>query len=258
MIQTYFQGRVVVAQAVTFEFVDQDDTSTVLVSYTEGETFDSLDAFIADIQTEINAGGGNLADWTVEIIKAEESGNDAGTVKITTNHAGFDVDFSNGGAGTGTAIRRYLGHNADAFSSGTSPFYFAGVAEATFYPERGALRVTRSATRYSKMQMLTLGGDSFAQFSKDTDDVPHIGLSVSLQAMTEDDDFLELKQFELMLDAIFDDTVSDGEPFTLFHGDDEHTVWFRAGQVAIDYARMIDGYNGAWTFDLSLETWVEN
>ena len=257
MLQTYIQGRVVIDQDVSFRFVDSGDSNAVVVSYSGGDTFDSYDTFLRNLQAQINDGSGNLEDWEVEVIKSDEGANPVGTIKFTTNHAGLTGDLSHGGAGTGSSMRRYMGHNSDSFSSGSSPFYFNSTAQATFYPERSALRVTRSTTKYTKMQMLTLGGNSFSQFSKDVDDVPMIDLSVSLQIMTENGNFDELDQFETLLNEIFDDTNSK-EPFALMHGRDTHIVWFQPGYVTINYTRMMDGWNGAWIVDLSLETWVEN
>ena len=257
MIQTYFQGRVKIDQTLTIRFTDSDSSATKDVAFTEGTIFDSLDDFAEHLQTEIRTAGGNFADWTVGIIDTGEAGSSAGTVKISTGHAGLQVNFNQGGGTTGTNLRSYLNHNSDTISTGSATYYFNQAALATFYPSRSALTLTRSATSYDRIHMVTLGGQAFGQFSKDTDDVPEITLSTMLQFATEENDYSELSDFESFLDALFDNTLS-GEPFMIHHGDDHHIVWFAGGELSIEYTRMVDGWNGAWQTELTMETYSEN
>jgi len=257
LIQTYLQGRIFIYQAVTIRFTDTDSSATTDVVFAEHVSFDTVDLFAEHLQTTVQAVGGNFGDWTFSVLTASEASSVAGTLKIGTGNAGFQVDFNQGGATTGTGLRRYLGHNSDTISTGSSTYYFASKVQASFYPERGALSVVRNSTKYDRIQMMTIGGHSFSQFSKDTLDLPIIALRVSLQFNTEGDDYGELKIFELFLDAVFD-YPNGGEPFSVTHGDDVYVVWFSGGDVVLEYARMIDGFNGAWQLELALETYTEN
>ncbi len=256
---SYLQSRVVVDQALTIRFTDAASSATVDVSLSEDQTFDSIDALAAHLQTQIQAQGGNFNAWTVVITKEDEthlgSVKPAGTFKITTNHAGSSVNFNQGGAGTGTNLRTFLGHSSDNSGVSSTDFYFNSKIDACFYPSRGFLNVTRTRTEMIAMQHVTLGGHVNTQANIDTNLFPFINLNLSIQFNTEED-FSEISEFETFFDTVFDNDLS-GEPFSIFQDGDSYVGGLAGGYPVFAYSRIVDSYDGAWRVDLTVETWSD-
>ena len=255
---SYLQGRVVIDQDLTIRFTDAASSATVDVAFTADDTFTSFDAVAAPLQTQIRAAGGNFNDWTVSITNEDESflgTKDAGSVKFTTGHTGISINFNQGGAGTGTNLRTYLGHSAASSGSSSSTYYFNAKSDAVFVPSRSFLRASRTRTSSIVMHQITLGGHVNTQWNVDGGANPVIDLALSIQFNTESS-FLEMHEFETFFDTVFDNVCS-GEPFSVFHDGDTWECVLSSGYPVFDYSRMIDGFNGAWRVDVSLSTWSD-
>lgn len=234
---TYLQGSFRAPSAATIRVTHHATPATSDLVIAAGDTWESLDAFLLEWNAQLAA---DLGADKVELGIDADPANGTGSVVIAADTGLVSVTWSQ--SGDGTAIRDWLGHDADVVSE-ASPYTFTDPHLGGWYPQIGAQTARRAtSTRHRAMSVFQDGTtETQSMVSPGESDRVALDLTVwfsgshvaGLSGYTTT--HTALRDF---VDDLFDDGSGPTEPILLVHDGDEWTCRLDGERVRLQPRRV--------------------
>lgn len=208
MATTYLQGAYRQAAAATVR-ITVDPTGTPVThdwAIAAGTVWDSVDEIIADWNA-------SLSGPVVSVSHA--------TGKLTVT-ASANVSIAWSHAGSGTALRDWLGESADAANQ-SSPYTFSARHQAGVYLEIPAQVVRRTSTARHAAAGLHRDGTPWTGHHRTPGDGPAVTLDVSFLLPIDGTDASALGE----LDEFFEEALAELARWSLYHDGDQWVCYPR-------------------------------
>lgn len=222
------QGSLVCYEDFTIRVTDDPGGTPATSDFaiTAGQTFDSVDAFLADWEAEI------LADISLAyaLVVRPQPGSSTGKIRITSAGNNMTIAWAHAGSATESARWRvHLGATAATTTNTSSPFTLPDAHKAGWYPALPPRQLERVSTGYNRGQGVSLSTASWAQADPVIGDFGSMAIDLELQIDGEDN-WTELWELAEFFDDVFD---SMGEPWTVINvPSDDTTGDYWTGYVA--------------------------
>ena len=236
------QGSLVALESFTIRLTDDPAggaaTSDMVIS--EGDTFDSVDDFLATWAATILADTG--VAYTLEV---NTSGGDKGKISIASGGNNMTIAWASAGDATESERwRDHLGATAATTTNTASPFTLPNAHKAGWYPSLAPSILERVSTGYRRGYGVSLATTSWTQADLARGDQGVTAIEVELQ-IDGRTDWSELFDLSTFFDDVFD---SMGEPWTIINvpaGDTSGDYY--TGYVADQpFEIMGERVEGAW------------